>query len=313
MPSKPYLIRLSSRLNSGLVRMDGERRHRHRFFIQSQQQTDGGFSDREGDSDIYYTGFAIRGLSVLGGLRPDECESLGQFIQSYSKHQLNVVDLVSWLYSTLAVQTFGGPEVFDDVKINWGDQLTSTLESVRTKDGGYAKTREGATGSTYHSFLVALTYELIGRSVPNPNALVQFIHDRQRDDGGFVEIEPMSHSGTNPTAAAVALLLMFDAMNEELRDDVHKFLQIIRSPEGGFKANARVPYADGLSTFTGLLTAHDLGIKTILDPANVEAFVTNKLELPAGGFRAASWDNQADVEYTFYGLGALGLLWTTDE
>ena len=32
------------------------------------------------------------------------------------------------------------------------------------------------------------------------------------------------------------------------------------------------------------------------------------LEFPTGGFRGASWDEQADVEYTFYGLGILALL-----
>ena len=32
------------------------------------------------------------------------------------------------------------------------------------------------------------------------------------------------------------------------------------------------------------------------------------LELPTGGFRAGLWDNVADVEYTFYGLGTVALL-----
>jgi geranylgeranyl transferase type-2 subunit beta len=33
-----------------------------------------------------------------------------------------------------------------------------------------------------------------------------------------------------------------------------------------------------------------------------------ELEFPTGGFRAATWDEAADVEYTFYGLGVLALL-----
>ena len=313
MPSEPYLIRLGNRLNNGLARMDDERRQRHRSFIQSQQQADGGFSGREGDSDVYYTSFAVRGLAILDGLRPDECESIGRFVKAQSNRQLSVVDLISWLYTALVVQAFGGPDVFEDAEPDWVDKLAGTLEGVRTEDGGYAKTPEGAAGSTYHSFLVALTYELIGKSVPNPNDLVQFIYDRQRDDGGFVEIQPMKRSGTNPTAAAVALLTMFDAMDAELREDVRDFLRIVRSSEGGFQANTRVPFADGLSTFTGLLTAQDLGIDDILDPTNVEEFIASNLEFPTGGFRGASWDNQADVEYTFYGLGTLGLLWSTGE
>ena len=42
----------------------------------------------------------------------------------------------------------------------------------------------------------------------------------------------------------------------------------------------------------------------------LEQFVAGWLEFPTGGFRGASWDEQADVEYTFYGLGILGLLWS---
>jgi geranylgeranyl transferase type-2 subunit beta len=47
-----------------------------------------------------------------------------------------------------------------------------------------------------------------------------------------------------------------------------------------------------------------------LDVAAITAFITQQLEFPTGGFRGASWDEQADVEYTFYGLGVLGLLGT---
>ena len=190
------------------------------------------------------------------------------------------------------------------------ESIAEQLERVRTADGGYAKTEEGAAGSTYHSFLVALTYELIGKSIPNPNALIQFIYDRQRDDGGFVEIAPMKRSGTNPTAAAVAMLTMFGGMDLELRDDVREFLGVVRSSEGGFQANTRIPFADGLSTFTGLLTAQDLQLDEILDPTQVEKFLSEWLEFPTGGFRGASWDEQADVEYTFYGLGTFGLIWS---
>jgi geranylgeranyl transferase type-2 subunit beta len=66
-------------------------------------------------------------------------------------------------------------------------------------------------------------------------------------------------------------------------------------------------FADGLSTFTGLLTAQDLGLSELIDPPKVAGFVQS-LEFAAGGFRGATWDEAADVEYTFYALGTLGLL-----
>lgn len=310
MPDEPYLMRLGTRLTEGLSRMDDDRRQRHRDFVLTQQMPDGGFRGREGDSDLYYTGFAVRSLMILGGMTPEQCASVSGYFHSCRQDRLSVIDLVSWLYTGLAVQLSGGGDPFADAEPGWDERIAETLESVRVADGGYAKSTEGAAGSTYHSFLVGLTYELIGREVPNKNALVQFLYDRQRDDGGFVEIAPMKRSGTNPTAAAAALLVMFGAMDDELKGDIRDFLKEVKSGEGGFQANTRIPFADGLSTFTGLLTLQDLGLGNMIPPDKIEQFLTEWLEFPTGGFRGASWDENADVEYTFYGLGTLGLLWS---
>ncbi|MBM80907.1 MAG: geranyl transferase [Planctomycetaceae bacterium] len=307
---EPYLIQLGNRLSQGLTQMAPDRRERHRQFILSHQMEDGGFRGREGDSDLYYTSFAVRGLAMLGGLGGIECDRLFEYVKSHRDQQLNVVDLVSWLYTALAVQIFGGQDVFADANGDWPDKIAEQMESVRTEDGGYAKSVEGASGSTYHTFLVALTYELISKQVPRPNSLVQFVYDRQRDDGGFVEIAAMKRSGTNPTAAAAALLKIFDALDDELCDDVREYLGLVRGAEGGFQANTRIPFADGLSTFTALLTTLDLDLDPVISPAKIEEFIAGDLEFPTGGFRGASWDEQADVEYTFYGLGTLGLLWS---
>jgi geranylgeranyl transferase type-2 subunit beta len=240
-------------------------------------------------------------------LTPDDCRPIAEYLRPIDPFAGSVIDTVSWLYCALIVQSTAGIDLLEDSTEDWPDQLAGRLESFRTTDGGYAKTHEGASGSTYHSFLVALCYELIGRSVPQSDRLVQFLYDRQRDDGGFVEIGPMRRGGTNPTAAAIAILGMYGALDEELRDDVRAFLGEVRSPEGGFQANTRIPFADSLSTFTGLLTCQDVGIDNLLKPAVIERFI-DALEFPDGGFRGAGWDEQADVEYTFYGLGVLGLL-----
>lgn len=304
----PYLMSLAVRLSGGLESLEAERRERHRAFILTRQKGDGGFAGREGDSDLYYTSFAVRALTLLNAFESDDAERVNGFLQETFSRQVSVIDLVSWLYTALVVVGTGAAKSpLDPMGEGWEDRLADLLESFRRPDGGYAKASEGAAGSTYHSFLVALCYELIGRDLPQPKRLVQFVYDRQRDDGGFVEIAPMKRSGTNPTAAAVALLTMFDAMDDDIRRDVGEFLTSVRSAEGGFQANSRVPFADTLSTFTGLLTAQDLELEGILDPEQAQRFVC-ALELPTGGFRAASWDQQADVEYTFYALGILGLL-----
>ena len=307
MPAEPYLLRLGQRLRSGLAHLPVEARARHQAFVLSRQNADGGFSGREGGSDLYYTAFAVRSLSILNVLAEPDCGKVAGFLRSCQRMQVTVIDLVSWLYCALVVQASSGIDVLEDFDPQWPVRLAGLLESFRTQDGGYAKTHEGALGSTYHSFLVALCYELIGSPLPQPAKLVQFVFDRQRDDGGFVEIAPMKRSGTNPTAAAAAILHLHGALDDELRGDVSAFLHEVRSSEGGFQANTRIPFADGLSTFTGLLTVQDLALPALVDPSKVAGFVRS-LEFVDGGFRGAAWDEVADVEYTFYALGTLGLL-----
>ncbi len=327
-----YLFHLADRVSRGLRAIGPERIARHRGFLIQQQTENGGFRGREGDADLYYTGFAVRALAVTGGLDNECRDRVAAYLATINPLSLGVIDLLSWLYSSLVVQAAGGRDLLDprgpvaprlalsvvqtsggqdqpDVApADFADTIAETIEALRTSDGGYAKSHEGSMGSTYHAFMVALTYELLGRQMPRRNAMVQFLYNRQRDDGGFVEIAPMKRSGTNPTAAAVALLGQLDAMEDDIADDVVGFLTDVVSAEGGFQANTRIPFADGLSTFTGLLTAHDLGRRDLISPDKVLNWVTTSLELPTGGFRGASWDQQADVEYSFYGLGILGLL-----
>tara|TARA_R110002095_G_scaffold149180_4_gene128910 strand:+ start:2484 stop:3422 length:939 start_codon:yes stop_codon:yes gene_type:complete len=310
MSNQPYLVNLALRLAAGLEKLPPETLEKHRSFILKQQQADGGFSGRDGGSDLYYTGFAVRSLGILGGLKNQECLDLSRFLKQFKIENLSTIDLLSWLYCALIIQASGGEDLLAEAPANWNSQISGNLERLRTSDGGFAKSEQGALGSTYHTFLVVLIYQLIGLEIPAKNDLIQFLYDRQRDDGGFVEITPMKRSGTNPTAAAVATLIILNSMDDELKEDVRDFLTQVKSSEAGFQANTRIPFADGLSTFTGLLTAQDLdlNLKPLVDQSQLRKFMTEWLEFPTGGFRGASWDEQADVEYTFYGLGVLALL-----
>ncbi len=303
-----YLFALADRVAKGLRQIDSDRLERHRRFLVRQQMPDGGFRGREGGSDLYYTGFAIRGLAISGGLSESTTDSVAGFLAKQSPLQHNVIDLLSWLYGALVIQASGGDDLLEDRPLNFVDRIEARLSDLRTSDGGYAKSPDGTIGSTYHSFLVVLIHQMLGITVPRPNALIQFLYDRQRDDGGFVEIAPMKRSGTNPTAAAVALLNEAGGMDDDIKADVLGFLTDVASVEGGFQANTRIPFADGLSTFTGLLTMQDLGETDIISTERIGKFVSVALERNDGGFTGAHWDEQADTEYTFYGLGILGLL-----
>jgi geranylgeranyl transferase type-2 subunit beta len=311
MHSEPYLPRLTARLADGVARLPQEVCNRHAAYLTAAQNADGGFSGREGGSDLYYTGFALRGLAVLDALTPEVCERAAGYLRDSLARQASVVDFFSLLYSCLLVQAGGGPDVLANAPADWPERVAATLESFRTADGGYTKSTGGASGSTYHTFLVGLCYQLLGRPVPHAADIVRFVASRRREDGGYVEIAPMRRSGTNPTAAAIGLLQLVEdeapALTPELRDGTVTFLADMASPEGGLRANGRAPLADLLSTFTAAWTVEQLGELHRLETEQVLAFAWSN-ERADGGFQGGLWDEGRDVEYTFYGLGILSLL-----
>lgn len=308
MSDDPYLQRLTARLVDGLDRLPEEWRQRHIDWLRSRQNPDGGFSGREGGSDLYYTGFALRSLAVLQGLNPALCTRTANFLRQKMGEPASVIDFFSLLVSCFLVPIGGGPDVLADVPADWPERSARMLESFRTSDGGYAKAQGAASGSTYHSFLVMLALELVDKQVPRVEDLVKFVKSRRRHDGGYVEIAPMRRSGTNPTAAGIGILQMTNALDAEAREAVIEFLvQLPSEFEGGIRANDRIPAADLLSTFTGSWTMAQLDALDRLDVAALREYAES-CEVPTGGFRGGLWDDEIDVEYTFYGLGVLGLL-----
>ena len=161
--------------------------------------------------------------------------------------------------------------------------------------------------STYHSFLVLLSQQLIKRPLPNPEKLVEFLYSQQADEGGFLEIRASKRAGTNPTAAAIAALRILEALDEQTRGRTADFLSQMQTDEGGLRANTRIPIADLLSTFTGLLTLGDLDALEMIDDMAALRYARS-LQQPCGGFLGAAWDEQVDVEYTFYGIGSCALV-----
>ncbi len=241
-------------------------------------------------------------------MTPAIAERAAGFLRGCLTRQASVVDLFSLLYAGLLVQACGGPEVFADSPGDWPERVAATLETFRTQDGGYNKSVGSPSGSTYHTFLVGLCFELLGKSLPDRDAVTRFVQARRREDGGFVEVSAMRRSGTNPTAAGIGLLHLLNGRDLPAADTepVIDFLARMPSMEGGLRANDRVPLADLLSTFTGGWTLERLGALDRVNPMQLERYVLS-LELPDGGFCGGLWDEGTDVEYTFYGLGTLAL------
>ncbi len=304
MPS--YLEDLTIRLAVSVAALPQEVRDRHTLFFEAAQRPDGGFAGREGESDLYYTGFGVRSLALLGRLHGPMAERAAEFLKSRLGGKAPIVDFLSLIYAAALVEMSAGIDVFADAAPGWRETVCAALEQLRRPDGGYAKGPEGMLSSTYHTFLVVLCREMLEIPAVEPDRLVEFVLSQHREDGGFVEIRQMRRSGTNPTAAAIGLLRIVDAIDNPLRANVVGFLSEMQNDEGGLLANTRIPIADLLSTFTGALTLSDLDGLERIDTAAILRYAES-LEQIAGGFHAAAWDQVADVEYSFYGLGTLAL------
>jgi geranylgeranyl transferase type-2 subunit beta len=252
-------------------------------------------------------------LAILGCDDEPMAARAAGYLRGQLQQSVSVIDLLSLIFAAKLLESWTRASVFADVANDWGDLVARLLETFRRPDGGYAKTSEGHASSTYQTFLIALAYELLELPLPEAERAAEFLLGQQRDDGGFVEIGVMRHSGTNPTAAAVGGLLVLEPqvgrslLNKKISQEITHFLLDNFTGEGGLRANTQIPIADLLSTYTGLQTVRDLGG---WDEVNIEAtqkFV-DSLQQTSGGFIAAAWDEVADVEYSFYGTALRGLL-----
>ena len=303
-----YLQELTIRLATAMGNVPEDVRQRHANWVWTKQNGDGGWAGREGNSDPYYTSFALRTLAVTGELYGSRAENAAGFLRSRLDKQETVVDLAALIYGASLLENAAGIDVFEKVGIQWKDSVTDFFETLRRDDGGYAKSASSNVGSTYNSFLVLLCRELMERPLKNANPLIQFIFDQETDTGGgFREVQQQKRAGTNPTAAAIGILKILDALDDELREDTINFLGEMQTDEGGLRANTRIPIADLLSSFTGFLTLTDLGGHRKIDRTQLLRYA-NRLQQPDGGFHGAEWDKVCDVEYTFYGIGCLALI-----
>lgn len=302
-----YLEELTIRLAMGVGELsEAERQRRAQYFLAAQRD-DGGFAGREGESDLYYTSFALRALAVLGELHGEPAERATRFLQTRLDGQAPIIDFLSLIYSAALIDSAAGFDVYEHAADGWQEAVARSLENLRRPDGGFAKTEQGMASSTYHTFLVVLCLELIEQPLQRPDEVVRFLLSQRAEDGGFREIRASKRAGANPTAAAIGGLRTLDALTDDIREETIDFLLEMQTSDGGFRANTRIPLADLLSTFTAVLTLQDLGVGDEFDRAETLQFVEN-LSNPNGGFRGVEIDPADDVEYSFYGVGSLGLL-----
>ena len=262
-------------------------------FVCSRLNADGGFANRAGKSDLYYSLFGIQCLAVLD-------VPVDPAVRRFAALFGNGTAL-DFMHACCLARLWG----LDALDALDSRALAARIEQSRCPDGGYSLVSPGAHGSVYGCFLAWLAYESLATLMPDRTRIAGCIAGLRSRDGAYAN-EPGLAAGTT-TATAAALVLQ--ACLGLPRDS--RALEWLRSqfaPHGGFVATPGAPMADLLSTATALFAlAH---ARSSLDGPELEsctAFLSS-LHDECGGFRAVPFDETVDCEYTFYGLLATGSL-----
>jgi prenyltransferase beta subunit len=268
-------------------------------FLRQQQNEDGGFKDRTGKSDLYYSVFGLDGLMALQA--EAAVERVVGYLQSFGNGEgLDFVHLccLARAWATISSQ---GPALWPSDR---KDRILGNIERFRSKDGGYSPTVNSAWGTTYGCFLAVGAYQDLKTELPEPLRLVQCLKFLETKDGGWANERNVKTGSTNATAAAVTVLRN---LSVPVNQSVGDWLLAQCHPEGGFRAAPNAPIPDLLSTATSLhaLAGMQVSFERVKEQCLdfIDTLWTNE-----GAFHGNWSDDHVDCEYTYYGMLALGHL-----
>ncbi|HAQ18796.1 MAG TPA: hypothetical protein DCR40_06100 [Prolixibacteraceae bacterium] len=274
-------------------------------FLISQQNADGGFHDRGGRSDLYYSLFGamiLRAWSMKygeeGKEKVNQRLATGDLVQKYMEPGIWNLEFERKLR-----QFIGRKQA--DVVPGFIEQCCLSLLQKETKVNRFSRIKtlyvlgkscwkeRYSINLSYRSFVLFLTLD----------AIFPFRGVLKRLSGKMLSrIEVDMHSPCSEVAAKVFLQKM---LNQDGEKD-QKLLKSFACESGGFKAFSHLQQADMLSTAVALFALDFAGSDLrLLKPACLDFIQQNFVD---GAFLSGDGDQTADLEYTFYGLLALGVL-----
>jgi len=265
-------------------------RDRAAAFLASRIAPTGGVRGRGAGADLYYTVFGLGALAALG--RPEPPARQAPFAAGFGDggtldlvHRCSLVRLLA----AAGASARAGP-------------CLARLEECRADDGAYALVPGRPAGTVTLAFLVWLARDDLGAGPPpRPDDLARALARARAGDGSFADAAGLG-AGMLPATAAAAMMRRRLGVPDAGRAE--DWIEA-RFDGRGFRAGARAPAPDLLSTAVGLAALRDAG----RDAARYAAAAVDFVEDCArddGGFAGHAADAAADAEYTWYALLALG-------
>lgn len=267
-----------------------------RDYVLSRQHPDGGFLDRDGSADLYYTSFAIDCLTAL------QVELPAESLHPWLERQRQEIDSLDFVHLCCLARCLSAIEESTDRERL--DPIHEGIESYRTPDGGYSQAVDAETGSTYACFLAYGAYADHGLPLPKEEGVAACLDSLRAGDGAWANDVDLPVPNVPATAAAVTLCRN---LRLPVPPETASWLLGSLSPSGGFLPFPLAPIPDLLSTAVALHALDGLQVSFSGRKESLLDFV-DSLWTAAGGFHGNWEDDELDIEYTYYGLLALGHL-----
>ena len=288
-------------LRNALNVLDEQGREEVLQFLISQQNPDGGFKDRGGRSDLYYSLFGGLMLGALGkghwakGMESEDWRlETGEPLPEREAVEGAILKLKKFIAGQQNSEIPGFIEkcclVLLQKELKTG--RNSQIKALISLGKSFWEERQSINIS-YRSFVLFLTLD----------AILSFRRILKTGAKRMLARTTVDqHSPCSEVAARVFLRKMMDRNGLEDQE----LLKSFACEAGGFKAFAHLNNADMLSTAVALFALNyaDCDLR-LLKPACLDFIQSNFAE---GAFLSGDEDPTKDVEYTFYGLLSLGVL-----
>ena len=268
-----------------------------REFYRRQINANGAGCDRAGKPDLYYTIFALAGMQALDV--PVPLERVEGFLRSFGRGEgLDFVHVSALARCWASIGVERMPAGLDRA-------LLARVEEFRQPDGGYDGDRGLGHGTAYGAFVALGAYQDIGHTPPDVIKLIRALKRLESADGAWSNVPGAPIGALNATAGAITLIRH---LGFPVNPEVGNWIMAQAHPQGGFRAVPGAPIPDLLSTATALhaLAALEQRVPSVVHERCMD-FI-DSLWTNEGGFHGHWADEFVDVEYTYYGLIALGHL-----
>ncbi len=260
-------------------------------YVASRQGAGGGFAGNGGTEDIYYTLFGWM-LSWTLGMRLDS-RRMASYLDGLDPEGMDLVHYAAFTRCAMLQKLVAGG-------------LVGVLKYLMPRSSmpgppASAQAPGGDPLSPYSRFVSLSLTEDSGHRTKDAAKIMDDLQAYRVPSGGYANMRGAAEATVNATAAA----MIVQGQSEGYRRGTDSlWLRERQHPSGGFGAVAGAPVPDLLSTATALFTLRMYGEEPKF---SASGFIEGHW-LDGGGFAATLLDDRSDVEYTFYGLLALGAL-----